>query len=231
LLPVDQRKTIETTGGTGQWTFALGMNFSNVFYMGFGVGINQLKYDQLTVHSEYYNGGENDFRNFRFSEDLNVEGTGFTANMGMMVRVMKIVKLGASLHLPTFYKLSEVYYNTLSSEFDNDSYDVVPTDGNGEKLEAGTFDYRLSTPLRLLTGASIQLGTAGIIAADIEYVNYSNMRLRERDAYTDFSETNRQIEDAYRSVVNFKLGSEVRFGNLSVRAGGGYYPSPYTSAN
>ena len=228
-LPVDQRKSIETTGGTGQWTFALGMNFSNVFYLGFGMGINQLQYKQTTVHSEFYNGNENDFNSFRFTEELDVEGTGFTANMGMMVRIMKIVKVGAILQLPTYYKLGEVYYNTMHSEFDGDTYDVVPTDINGDRIDAGAFDYRLNTPLRLQSGASLQLGTTGIIAADIEFVNYSGMRLRERDSFTDFEDSNREIAVAYRSVVNLKLGGEIRFGNLSLRAGGGYYPSPYSS--
>jgi hypothetical protein len=55
------------------------------------------------------------------------------------------------------------------------------------------------------------------------------MRLGEKDAYADFSESNRDIENIYKPVVNLKLGGEVRFNNLSVRIGGGLYPSPYAS--
>jgi len=55
------------------------------------------------------------------------------------------------------------------------------------------------------------------------------MKLRERDDFTDFSATNELMQNIYRSVVNFKAGGEARFNNLFVRAGGGFYPSPYAS--
>ena len=228
LLPIAQRKTIETKGGTGEWTFALGLNFSNVFYTGLDIGFRQLRYDQTSVHSEFDDYNLNDFNNFSFTEDLNVKGTGVSIKMGLMARVLKVVRIGGAIHLPTFYKISENYYNTIRSEFDDGSvYNVKPTDTDNNLLDAGTFDYKLNSPLRLLGGVSVQIGTSGIIAADIEYLDYSSMRLRESDNYTDFTDSNREIESVYKSVLNLKAGGEFRLGNFSLRAGGGYYPSPY----
>ena len=40
-----------------------------------------------------------------------------------------------------------------------------------------------------------------------------------------FSGSNSDIEEVYKSVVNLKVGGEVRFNNLFLRLGGGYYPS------
>jgi hypothetical protein len=228
LLPVAQRKTITTKGGTGEWSLAVGLNFNNMFYMGMGLGIQQLRYDQTTVHSEYDDRNLNDFNNFHFTEDLNVAGTGFNFRMGVMLRLFEVMRIGASLQLPTYYRMNEEYYNTLRSEFDDGSiYMVRPTDSDGNLLQTGSFEYKLNTPLKLQGGASLQIGKSGIIAADLEFIDYSNMRLREADSYSDFSGPNREIEDIYRSVVNFKLGGELRLNNLFIRAGGAYYPSPY----
>ncbi|MBN2480966.1 MAG: hypothetical protein JXB19_04440 [Bacteroidales bacterium] len=228
FLPVGQRKTNDSKGGTGEWSFALGLNFSNVFHAGLGLGFQQLRYNQTMIHSEFDEYDYNHFNNFSFTEDLDVRGTGVSLKLGMMVRLLDVIRIGGSLHLPTFYRITEEYYNTLRSEFDDNSvYDIKPTDIEGNELSAGTFDYKLNTPLRAMGGASVQIGTFGIVAADVEFVDYSSMRLRESDDYTDFQESNREIESVYKPVLNIKAGGEVRLGNFSVRAGGGYYPSPY----
>lgn len=230
VRPVNQRKTIETKGGTGEWSFSFGLNFSNTLYFGMGLGIQQIRYEQTTIHSEFDDRDLTDFSYFHFTEDVDVQGTGISLKMGMMARLFKIMRIGGSLHLPTYYRLTEDYYNTLFSEFDNGAtHDIVPTDASGNELEVGTFDYKLNTPLKLQGGASVQIGKMGLIAADVEYIDYSSMRLGERDAFTDFSESNRDIENIYRPVVNLKLGGEIRLNNLSLRLGGGLYPSPYAS--
>jgi hypothetical protein len=51
-VPIEQTRRITTKGGVGEWSFAFGLNFSNVFYFGMGLGINQLKYKQNSTHGE-----------------------------------------------------------------------------------------------------------------------------------------------------------------------------------
>lgn len=222
LLPVDQRRTIDTRGGTGHYTFGFGLNFSDTWYVGMNMGVYHLSYEQTTRHTEYDMATEaTDFDNFTQVEELDVEGTGFSMSLGTMVRLLKIVRVGASLHLPTFYRINEAYRTSITSRFDQgDSYN---------SQAEGQFRYKLNTPLRLQGGASVQLGKAGILAADIEYIDYSKMMLRERDEF-DFSDSNEEIELAYRPVLNFKLGGEARvLESLFLRLGGGFYPSPFSS--
>jgi hypothetical protein len=219
-LPVTQQRMIETQGGIGQWTFGFGLNFSNVLYFGMGLGVNSLNFEQTTTHSEFDDQDLNEFTHFRFTENLDVEGYGFNMTMGMMVRLLKIMRIGASLQLPTYYKLEEIYLNTMYSEFDDG---FIPSEVNGDIYAEGTYEYKLNTPLKLQGGASIQIGKTGILAADVEYIDYSGMRLRN----DDFSDANLAIDEVYRPVVNVKLGGEVRFDNIAFRLGGGYYPSVY----
>jgi len=227
LLPVDQRRTVETTGGTGQWNFSFGLNFSDIWYIGMGLGINQLRYEHTLVHTEFDQADEDtDFDNFHYTENLDVDGTGVNFSMGTMVRLFKIMRIGAAVHLPTYYRINEAYLNSMYSEFKSG---FIPTDVNGDIFAEGSFKYKLVTPLRMQGGASIQIGKVGIVAADLEYIDYGSMRLRERDDISDFSEDNIAIRDAYRSVLNLKLGGEARFDKLFVRMGGGIYPSPYSS--
>jgi len=226
FLPVDQKKIIEASRGIGQWSIAMGLNFSNVVYLGAGFGIHQLQFDKTTVHSEFDNNPAHDFSQFAFTEDLNVDGVAYSANLGMIVRLFKIMRVGGSVQFPTSYKIQEYYYNTLYSQFkNNDNYTAIPTDINGDAIPGGTFEYKLHVPLKAQGGVSVQIGTMGIISADVEFVNYDNLELNETDYSTDWSLDNDDIQTIYKSVVNFKAGGEVRFNNFAFRLGGGYYPS------
>jgi long-subunit fatty acid transport protein len=227
LLPVDQKRTIETRGGTGQWDFGMGLNFSDIFYVGMNLGFTRLSFEQEMHHTEYDRAAsETDFDHFIYTENLDVEGTGFNFSFGTMVRLFKIMRIGASLHLPTYYRFEEAYKNTMYSVYKSG---FIPSDQNGEIYAEGSFKYRLITPLKLQGGASVQIGKMGIVSADLEYVDYASMKLRERDDITDFQPDNDAIKAVYRPVLNLKLGGEARFNSMFVRLGGGLYPSPYAS--
>jgi len=230
FYPANQRKTVETEGGSGEWSIGFGLNFSHVFYFGMGLGINQLHYKEILTHSEYDYANQSDFDNFRFTETLDLRGVGYTLKLGFIAKPVSFLRIGGSMHIPTYYNIEEEYYATMASLFDNgDEYQASPTNVDGTLIDVGAFEYKLVTPLRAMGGLSVQIGKMGLVAADVEYVDYSNIRYRNKDAYDDMGEYNREIQDEYKSVLNIKAGGEWRFGQLSVRAGGGYYPSPYAS--
>ncbi len=230
FYPVNQRKTIETEGGSGEYSAGFGLNFSNVFYFGLGLGINHLRYKEHLTHSEFNNANMSDFDHFRFTETLDLKGVGYTFKLGFIARPVSFLRIGGSMHIPTYYNIEEEYYATMTSRFDNgDEYQASPTYTDGSSIDVGAFEYKLVTPLKAMGGISVQIGKMGLVAADVEYVDYSNIRYRNKDAYDDMSDYNREIQEEYKSVLNIKAGGEWRFGQLSVRAGGGYYPSPYAS--
>jgi hypothetical protein len=229
-LPVNQRKTIETQGGSGEWSVGFGLNFSNVFYLGMGMGINQLNYKETLIHSEEDINNLNDFTSFRYTETMNLHGTGFSFKLGFIAKPIPILRLAGALHIPTYYQISEEFNANMHSLFDNgDNYTASPTNTDGSYLEYGAAKYTLVTPLKAMGGAAVQIGKIGLIAVDVEYLDYSTMRYRSKDAEFDPTDYNRDIQDAYKSVLNLKAGGELRFGQLSLRGGAGYYPSPYAS--
>jgi hypothetical protein len=227
-LSVNQSKTIETKGGSGEWSFSFGFNLSNIFYFGMGMGINQLNYEELMIHKENDVQNITDFDYFGYTETLDLRGTGFTYKLGFILKPIPILRIGGAFHIPTYFNIDEEYDAVMNSRFDNgDNYSVRPTDINGNIIEIGAYEYELTTPMRAMGGAAIQIGKVGLVAADVEYIDYSSMRYNNDDIYSDMGDYNREIEDAYRGVLNLKAGGELRFGNIALRGGGGYYPSPY----
>jgi hypothetical protein len=234
-VPIEQINKIETRGGSGQWSFAFGMNFNDIVYWGLGLGIESLNYNHTSLFSETNTNTAWAFSGFDFYEDLSVRGTGINAKTGIIVRVAKPVRLGVSVQIPTYYNISESFYNKMYSFYDDSSFFAEPTDENGYAF-TGQFDYKLNTPMKLAGGLSVQLGKFGILSGDLEYISYSTMKMRsdrdfESNTVTDLvSSVNTAIDETYKSVLNLKFGSEFRIKNFSIRAGAAYYPSPYTDS-
>jgi hypothetical protein len=236
-VPIEQTNLIEIRGGSGEWSFAFGMNFNDIIYWGLGLGIESLNYNRTSLFSETNTNTAWAFSGFDFYEDLTVRGTGINAKTGIIVRVAKPVWLGVSVQIPTFYNISESFYNNMTSYYTDSiqPFFAEPIDENGFPM-TGQFDYKLNTPMKVTGGLSVQLGKFGILSGDLEYISYSTMKMRsDRDYESNIvtelvSSVNTTIEQTYKSVLNLKFGSEFRIKNFSIRAGAAYFPSPYAEA-
>lgn len=238
-VDVDQINNYKERGGTGQWSFALGMNFNNFFYWGLGIGLNNINYDVSSEFTEINYNPSDVLRSYTFYEDISTQGTGINLKTGFIFRIANFVRVGGTFESPTFYKFDELSYNYMYSDFGDSSFIAVPLDPDGYEYLNTEFSYKLNTPMKISGGASVQIGTVGIVAVDVEYINYNSMKLRadknfEEDygsgwykEYLDLQ--NESINDTYKSVINLRLGGEVRINNFFIRAGGGYFPSPYKS--
>ena len=91
--------------------------------------------------------------------------------------------------------------------------------------EESTFKYTLTTPMRINAGTTFFLNKNGFITADIEYVDYSTMQLKGTEG--SLESDNSAIKDLYNSVLNIRVGGELRLKAFRLRAGYNYQPSPY----
>jgi long-subunit fatty acid transport protein len=87
--------------------------------------------------------------------------------------------------------------------------------------------YNIRTPGRLSGGAALFLDKLGFISADVEWVDYSSAKLTSNEA--DFSDVNQEINN-YQSVLNYRLGAELRLKALRLRAGYSYQDDPLDNA-
>ena len=68
--------------------------------------------------------------------------------------------------------------------------------------------YELRIPWRINTGATYFFGKKGFISADVEFVDHSKSHLSSNDFST--SGDNNTISSIYKSVVNIRVGGELR---------------------
>lgn len=226
-----QQRTVYSTGGAGEYVISLGMNLSNILYLGGTLGIHYLNYRQDMNHYEYDpDGSIEEFDYFNFNERLYTRGSAVGFKLGFLVKPIQFLRIGGAVHFPYKYKLSETYSTYIVSGFD------TPVDGVSEYESASpesNYRYNLSSPFKAVGNIGFQIFKIAIIDLDLEYVNYSSMKLRNGSDGYDFMDENQSISEAYKDVLNIRAGVEFRLGLISLRAGGAYYDSPYadTEAN
>ncbi|WP_158584294.1 OmpP1/FadL family transporter [Reichenbachiella sp. MSK19-1] len=232
-----QVEKIRTTGAQYEWNFAGGANINDIFYFGGGLGITTINYfsEQTFTESEYFYDGSIDpaINSHRLINTLRIDGTGLNGTLGIIVRPIPILRVGASFKTPTIYGM----YDTSSEDFlvDWNNNFVFNIDGNDMTLddyapEGGPYysesKYSLSTPWKFSTGASIFLGKSGFLSADVEFTDYSSANLSSNDFST--TADNNEIQSRYQNAMNIRIGGEFRITNqFMVRAGYAHDGDPY----
>ncbi|GET29365.1 hemin receptor [Prolixibacter sp. SD074] len=223
---VNQHYAIQREGYINEYVFSLGANFSNKFYIGATVGIDDLYYRERSTYGE--DGGSNGFGNFDYYNYLRTTGVGFNLKFGMIYRPIPQLRLGAAIHTPTFFNLKENYHSWISSNLDANV--GAGAGSHREETPYGDYKYDLETPLRAIGSIAYQFGKKGLLSVDYEYVNYNNIKLRHGSDGYDFYSENQDINNYYQSIGNIRVGGEYRVTPaVSLRGGYEYYGSPYKS--
>lgn len=237
--PTEQSGLFTSTGSSSQWNFAYGGNYDDKLYIGGALGIARFRYDYKFSQTDRFVGGKV-FNSFTFSDDLSVQGKGINFSFGAIFKPVNNIRIGASLTTPTWYDVSETYNSEISANVigipsvDNAGKPILIKDITPVSTDPNDFDYQVTSPLRASAGIAVFLGKGkkGFISADAEYVGYENMRVKtttlSATANSNFEQDNRtDIQNSYKSVVNFKLGGEFREGPLYLRGGVAYFSDPY----
>ncbi len=220
----DQNLNIVRKGGSSNVDLSLGLNFGNNVYIGAGVGIASVNYtsqERLNEIGEFWSPATTYNANFLRSYDT--QGSGVNFKIGAILKPAKEFRIGMSLETPTYYELTDNYYENINFN-DPDNKRI-----NGEQDWYST--YNLRTPLKLNGGVSYIIGNKGFLSADINFVDYAGMKFSSTDRALE-TLTNNNIQSLYQEVVNFGVGGEYKVSNeFAVRAGYRYMGDPYQNSN
>jgi len=220
---VNQKKTIKTTGGIGEYVFSLGGNYGDNFQIGATFGIQNARYKEESVF--YENSDSTDLESYDFTENLETKGVGYNFKFGMIYRPINAFRVGLAFHTPTFYQLKDIYSYEINSHYRTvvDGYSDYhsATDGDFES------NYEIYTPWRAVLSTAIVIGQYGLISADYEYIDYRKARIRSEEY--DYADINNNIKGIYKSGNNLRLGGEVRIAPIFLRGGISYYGSANSS--
>lgn len=245
---VQQTARFIDEGRNNEWFLSLAGNIDDFLYVGLTVGIQSVRFerqflfgeeDTENVHQFYQNDPNNPdfpletpFNSLEYAETFSTRGTGINGKLGIILRATDYLRLGLSAQTPTYLSLTDEF----STRFlHNQTFSNGPSNLQ-EASEPGQFQYNLSTPFRFTFGGMYQFGKQGFLTADVEYTDYSSAKLSNRNedlnntGFDDFTATNNNIRDLFKSAVNVRLGGELRFNIFRLRAGGALHQTALTQA-
>jgi len=237
-----QQQNIVTRGGINDYFIAASGNFMDRLFVGGGITFSQLKYDRTSTYRETdATKAANNFNYFETQETLLTEGIGVGLNLGIIVRPIDQIRIGAAFHSPVFYNMEDLYTTTITTDVEGYQGQSVLTQSSRDfnNGEAGSFQYDFTNPMRLMFGISYIFQEVedvkkqrGFISADVEFLNYGKSKFNTgslTNGINYLQEVNNAIKDQYRSAMNFRVGGELKFNTVMVRAGYNYMGNAYQS--
>ena len=214
----------------------LGLNYSDRFYVGFNIGIPSARYryyesfyesavNPSDFRIEYDEGHETCFLNGSYGYQYLAEMAGIYAKVGIILRPVDGLRLGASFQTPTAYTVTESWSYSAATNYDDSYYNDSAASPQGQ------YSYLLRSPYRASFGAAFTFGKKGLISVDYELADYSVMRFSEirENGRTADAFLQQNLANRYFCGVehNIRVGAELRVTpETSIRAGYSVLTSP-----
>lgn len=231
---------VDEKGYTDEYDITLGGNFKNTVFWGLNFGITNLDFDSYQYYGEDLDNAEiYDYRfddgsttkgyaGFDFQSYQKTRGTGYNFKMGLIVKPINQLRIGAAFHTPTYYDMKDLYKVQSGFDLQVDGDDNMYR-GNTETGEEGYYDeyrYTIKTPWRFIGSLAVVPNSKGMISMDYEYVGANTMRCGDKGGY-NYVDTEESIKDQLQASHILRVGAEFRATpNLSIRAGYSYQTSP-----
>ena len=203
---VIQDIAIERIGNHYKHSVNIGGSYNNHVFFGANLNIHSLEFQERKIFNESGYSNNSKLQNVNFNEYYNSIGTGFSVQLGSIIKVRNI-RIGISYQTPTWIDFEEENEQILETRVVNDNqiktYSIDPTTVN-------IYDrYRFRIPSRSTFGFSHIFSQRGLISLDYEITKYNNAMFTDND-------------DNYLNELNYIIDNELYATAQSIRLGGEY---------
>ncbi len=220
-------------GEVSEFSAGIAAVHDNKLHVGIALNTYDLTFSQRATLTEFNNDGNGNNLEATFYQENTTLGSAFSLNMGFIYKANRYFRFGLAYQSPTWF--TEISEET--NIVDNDGFfgDTEITVSNDTAIYANTannyfpiqsFLYKLRTPSKLTASTAFIFGKSGLISFDYTRKNHQNMRLSNGD----FSSENQFFQNELKNTNTFNVGTEWRFGRMSVRGGYQYEENPYQDA-
>ena len=214
---------IREDGYINEWNIAFGMNVSNKVYWGFSMGLRDIDYSYTSYYSEAFENNGDLLKRDQFE----AKGVGFNFGLGIIVRPIDQIRIGAAVHTPTFflssnedYGIEENWNSSIHTRMDQDYNYFLPSRNNS---------YELNTPWRYNFSLAFILGHRGLLSLDYELTDFNSMSFdSDYDSHASYSYENDRIEKTLKASHSGRIGLEMNvYKGLYARLGYAFVTSPF----
>jgi hypothetical protein len=207
-------------GYNGKLAFNFAGNYNDRVYFGVNLNTHFINYEKFT-RLEETNSNESSLVNaLHFENLLRTTGSGFSFQLGTIIKLTSQLRAGLSYNSPTWYYINEeliqdINSNNADSEigYISDVINIYP-------------EYRLETPGKITGSLAYIFGQKGLLSFDYSLKDFSQTRFKP-SSDPSFSIVNSTINETLDTAVSYRIGGEYRIKAYRFRAGYRFEESPY----
>lgn len=213
-------ETSNESGGMYSWNFGAAVEVAPGVSLGGSLNFLQGNYEyDLSLDADDTEGIDSELAGFSFRDTIDSDYFGVEGRIGLLARVGKHFRLGATIDIPFDLSVDEFWTQ--------DTFDLYDDGTSDSFADDGFFSYDISRPVRFGVGIAATPISGVIISADALYTDWTQTEYSEPpsdDIDDDFFNEN------YRDTVQLRVGGEFTIPNSGVRLRAGYLrdPLPYT---
>jgi hypothetical protein len=235
-----QENSIITKGGITELAFGGAANIKDKFFIGGSLGIPIVNYEKNGTYTERDISGntDNDFDYSTLAERYTTKGIGVNAKVGIIYKPMEAFRVGLAIHTPTLYGLKDTYHADMTTATEKYANVQKVSSEVFNNNQLSQYEYDLVSPWKVLLSGSYLFGGGaqdvskqkGFISADVEYINYKAASFRTANPNNSdnsyYEGVNKLVNQDYKGAFNYRVGGELKFNTIMVRAGFAAYGNP-----
>lgn len=214
-----------STGYNGKIAFNAAIQYEDNLYLGINLNSHLINFDRSTfLEEDNSNGGLIEY--IDFGNTLSTTGTGFSFQLGGIMKLSPEFRIGLVYDSPIWYTISEEttqYIDT--SELANQN--INPIDPQIVNIYP---DYKLQTPGKFTGSLAYVFGEQGLISFDYSIKDYSKTKFKP-ESDPAFIDQNNIIGSELTSASTYRIGGEYKYKQFSFRGGYRFEESPYKNGN
>jgi hypothetical protein len=214
-------QSLISTGFNGKLSFNGAASYKDRIY--FGVNLNS-HFTDYRLSTSFLERNGNDpatgLQRVRFNNDLYTTGSGFSFQIGSIVKVTPEFRAGLAYESPTWYRLTDELTQSISSvTAENAGVNVYDP-----AITVIYAPYKIQTPGKWTGSMAYIIGKKGLISLDYAIKDYSSTQFRPQNSFVG---TNAAMENLLNTAAEIRIGAEHRIKQWSLRAGYRHEQSPY----
>ncbi len=223
-VALSKEGAVARKGYNSSFDLSLGANFEEKLLFGATLSLVNTSYEETNNYVEDDQDGTIEaFDNLQYVVINSHTGTGVNGKFGVIYRASQALRIGLSYHSPSVISVSDDLFTDVTYRYEDNGAGVQ---GNGASPAFDPLEYTFITPSAYRASAAYIIGRRGFISADVGYKNYPGAKFRIEDDPVSEGFLNDDIQDFSQAAFDARIGGELNFNPLKIRAGFEFVGAP-----
>ena len=223
-----QQNYYTATGYNGKIIGNFATQYKDILFLGLNINAHFTDYVRTTSLREQNDGqAANGVSYIRFDNQLHTYGSGFSFNLGAIVKVIPQFRVGLAYESPTWYRLTDELAQYMESDYSSNS--VTNTYVADPDIVNVYAPYKIQTPSKWTGSMAYVYGKKGLLSVDVSTKDYSTTRFKPKNEYPYAGPNglNQYLKNNLDNAIEVRVGGEYKIKEFSLRGGYHFDQSPY----